>query len=298
MKLSKLLLGSQDIENTLNFYTQVLDATLQNSLENEEEARFELSFDEDSKFSLEFINNKRIEKVIPYTEEPRDTYWKYSLFVNDIQHVYDVVKKERKVGEPFQFGNIGYLSHTEDVENYKIEFIQKDFKVNTKEYPKTEALSLGEKAVFGLITLRTKDPVQSIRFYEKYFNLQLLVRMRVDRGSGFTLFFLGDKSLVPPSTDIDAIENREWMYHQKEAFIELQWHWDSEQLTNFEYNAKIDEAMGFKGIVFATENLDAKKKELQNGSVNFVQTVDELSGNEQITILSPDRHPIYIIEKE
>ena len=59
-------------------------------------------------------------------------------------------------------------------------------------------------------------------------DLKLLVRMYVKRGAGFTLYFLGDKKLQPPNPDIDAIENREWMYQQSHLFIEIQHYWSSE----------------------------------------------------------------------
>ncbi|WP_290672028.1 hypothetical protein [Kordia sp.] len=62
-----------------------------------------------------------------------------------------------------------------------------------------------------MFTIRTKDPLKIIAFYENILDLKLFVRMYVDRGIGFTLYFLGDKNLQAPNPDIDALENIEWM---------------------------------------------------------------------------------------
>ena len=52
--------------------------------------------------------------------------------------------------------------HTKDTENYSIEYIQKFFKNNSKPTTNIESLPLKEAPVFGLITLRTRDPLKSI----------------------------------------------------------------------------------------------------------------------------------------
>jgi len=96
----------------------------------------------------------------------------------------------------------------------------------------------------------------------------------VTRGNGFTLYFLGDKSFDVPNQDIDAIENREWMYQQNHLFIEIQHYWNSEYDTNF--SLKPTPNNGLKSINFSG-NLDVLKERLIAKNISFRQENDKIS---------------------
>ena len=255
-------------------------------------------------FSLAFQNEQhRLELICPekeiaeeYAHDAHDNYWKYSLFVNDIQRVYrSLLAHGHEIGTPFQFEKIGYLSHTKDVENYQIEFIQKHFAANTKETLPKKKYPLAECPVLGLLTIRTKDPIKIIRFYEDMFQLKLLVRMYVDRGNGFTLYFLGDQDLVPPRVDIDAIENREWMYQQDHLFIEIQHYWGSEYDSDFVLNIPKQNQMGLGAIKFRG-GLAALKNRLERSGLQFGEVMNKETSLNEIHLQTIDHHQIVVVE--
>ncbi|NQX85445.1 MAG: VOC family protein [Flavobacteriaceae bacterium] len=225
MKLKSFTLQIFEPEKTIDFYTKVLGFSLLKTYSNRDSTYYNLGYS-NANYYIQLKHTPSLAKE-NYQQHPNDNYWKYSVFVNNIQKVYaNLLAKGHAIKEPFQFGNIGYLAHTIDTENHQIEFIQKTFKGNPTK-------NINPTNVLGLLTIRTKDPLKSIRFYENVLNLKLFVRMYVGRGKGFTLYFLGDKNLQAPNLDIDAIENREWMYQQEHLFIEIQYYWGSERDDSF-----------------------------------------------------------------
>ncbi len=268
MKLHSFTLQIFEPKKTLSFYIQVLGFKLLNEYLENGSTYYELGF-ENTFFYLQLKYTPALNKIA-YKERATDNYWKYSIFVNDIQRVYKKLKEQEvTIGKPFQFGEIGYLSHTVDFENHQIEFIQKTFKQNTPNSNK----SLLEKPELGLITIRTKDPIKSIKFFETILDLKLFVRMYVDRGEGFTLYFLGNKNLQAPNPDIDAIENREWMYQQNHLFIEIQHYWNSEY--DIDFSLKPTECNGLKSINFSG-NLNVIKERLMKNKISFHQEKDKI----------------------
>lgn len=254
---------------------------------NANETSYILEFP-NGKTQLELIHDRNGAITDPYQEKRTDNYWKYSLFVDDIQRVYhNLQDKNHVVGEAYQFGNIGYLSHTKDPENHQIEFIQKTFEKDTPVTENDSRYPLLESPVMGLITIRSVDPLRSIRFYEAFFEMKLYVRMYVDRGSGFTLYFLGRKGLNPPNPDMDAIENRTWMYQQNEPFIEIQYYWGSEYATDFVLET--DTPLGFRGMVFKSNAMAQFKERFLKSNIPI-----ETSSEGTIKITSPDGHTITI----
>ena len=282
MKLSNCIIQIQHPRKTLDFYQKNLGATFIRSQQEKTHTNYHLSFS-NSDFEL-ILSYQHIVNIPVYEENLTDNYWKYSLFVNDIKTVFDCLCQENhQMGEPFQLGQIGYLAHTQDCEFHKIEFIQKTFKDCPIQKTKTTAFPLKEQPIFGLITIRSKDPIKSIHFYETFCEMKLLVRMHVDRGNGFSLYFLGDKNMTPPSSNIDAIENREWMYQQKSCFIEIQYHWNSEHDQDFNL---IRNPLGLQSIGFKTPSLLASKNQLSN----YAEEVKII--NDTLEINSPDGHLI------
>lgn len=297
IRLAQFILGTQQPQEALNFYTNELGMQLISTRQNQQQIVYELAFGENtSTASLILQYQKEKSTSITYQQQPNDDYWKYSLFVNDIKRVYQILKsKEHPTKEAYQFGEIGYLMHTQDAENYQIEFIQKTFEQHgVQNRQEDNKLPLLEQPEMGLITLRTKDPVKTIHFYEQFLGMQLMVRMYVERGNGFTLYFLADKSLQPPNADIDAIENREWMYQQKATFIELQHYWGSEHQPGFELQNKANSVQGFKGLRFATDDFQETARHFAGNNLPHSVHTNKLNNQAELHLVSPDGYMIYV----
>ena len=262
MKLNSFTLSITNTEKTLAYYTKVLGFELKETFVKNNTTNYCLQLPK-ANFSLVLAHDTKLDD---YQEKPIDNYWKYSLFVNNIEAQCTLLREQGyAVGEAFQFGDIGYLAHTADVENHKIEFIQKTFKDKPM-------LDKPNEMVLGLLTIRTKDPVKVIKFYEEVFDMKLFVRMYVDRANGFTLYFLGDKNLKAPTNDIDAVENREWMYQQNHLFIEIQHYWNSEYDKDFELVATEN---GLQTINFSADIVKVKKR-LDSLGINYIEKGNEL----------------------
>ena len=285
MKLTHLQLGIQYPEKTIAFYVEVLGMLHIDTIVEPELTTYVLQFKARG-LKLELLHEKHAHGIGIYQEKRLDNYWKFSLFVSDIERIYGIMHNKRyTIGEAYQFRNIGYLSHTKDPENHQIEFIQKTFKFKGSSIAPNSTYPLLECPEFGLITIRSKDPLKSIRFYESIFEMKLYVRMYVDRGNGFTLYFLGKKELQVPNLDIDAIENREWMYQQKEIFIEIQHYWGSEYDKNFALGNT--EPLGFRAMVFHISSLRTLKEKLEKAHIPMKE-----SFTKEKYIISPDGHRI------
>ena len=293
MKFISFKIQIQKPEETIAFYTQVLGMHLEETFETNTTIIYQLKFKAQD-FHLELVYKKNNSKPETYQQKWDDNYWKFSIFVNNIQRVSDLITKQGiPIKKPFQFNDIGYLAHTQDLEQHQIEFIQKTFKQNTPITQPNYKLPLQETPLTGLLTIRTIDPIKSIQFYETIFDMKLLVRMYVERENGFTLYFLGDKTLNPPSKDIDAIENREWMYQQNKPFIEIQYYWNSE------YNQSLQlkkNRLGLQSIVFE-ENYETAIEKLENHAVEFKQESILGTTKKIIKLTSIDNHNIEIISR-
>lgn len=267
MKFTGFTLQINDPKNTLPFYQDILGFELLRKDKKGNQTIFYLK-NAAHQYLLELLHDSN-SRITNYEQDAHDNYWKYSLFVDDIQRVFNQFNQiEHTTGEAYQFGDIGYLMHTVDKENHQIEFIQKTFKQNTKSVPDDHNYFLKEFPVLGLLTIRTKDPLKSIRFFESILDLKLQVRMYVSRGRGFTLYFLGNKNLQPPNPDIDAIENREWMYQQNHLFVEIQHYWATEYDDDFSLNTT--SGCGLVSINFSGD-CDALEKKLNDHNIDFEQ---------------------------
>lgn len=223
-------------KQALAFYTHILGMQLRDTHSSPSHTTYTLGFGNSTRY-IQLIHPLNTASST-YQHHPQDNYWKFSLFVEDIQRSYQkIAAHQHPISEPFQLGDIGYLAHTADSEQHHIELIQTTF----KNHPPLQAAPetsdpLGELPVLGLLTIRTADPIQAIRFYETVLDMQLLVRMQVNRGNGFSLYFLGSKQHTAPSPDIDAIENRHWLYQQDDLFIEIQHYWGNQGDANYQLN--------------------------------------------------------------
>ena len=155
-------------------------------------------------------------------------YWKIALSVADLDIAHGrLVEKGIAVNEPFQVPDVAYLCHCEDPDGYCVELIQHRFQQNHVSLSTDNRFALGTPTSFSLITLRTRDPQQSIAFYETELGLRLVSKQEVAH-RGFTLYFLSSDAEMPPSGRVEAIENRAWLWQRPYAVLELQHVWGTE----------------------------------------------------------------------
>lgn len=155
-----------------------------------------------------------------YDPGPEDLYWKIALAVPNIELAYEQLRaKGISVSAPSQFQNVGYLAHLNDPQGMTIELIEHFFEGSRPATPATSAL-LGGGASLNLITLRTAD----IAPVEKMLTAWGMVPLSVQPvdSHGFTLYFYAFTTDAPPSADLQAIENRTWVYQRPYTVLEIQ----------------------------------------------------------------------------
>lgn len=213
-----------------------------------------------------------VRSAAPYVHRSRDNYWKFSVFVRDIEAA---AARVPGATAPAQFGDVGYLAHAEDDAGHKIELIQKSFA--------QDPLVDDEAPQLGLMTLRTRDPVKSVAEFCALFDLGYVVRMHVERAGGFSLYFLGPRGLVPPSPGVDALENRTWMYGQRALFIELQHRWSDKAVLSVN-----DEGLV---AINASGDLDEARARLERLEIAFTEDDDGLRFE------TFDRHTVVVSDR-
>ncbi len=155
-----------------------------------------------------------------YIPAPNDLYWKIVLAVPNIELAYQqLTELGIEVGTPRQFRDIGYIAHFSDPAGFTIELIDHWFQGNRPDEPFDTNL-LGGGAHLNLLTLRSID-IEDITRSCLDWGMKLLAIEPVE-SHGFTLYFFAYTADVPPSSDLHAVENREWLYQRKYTVLEIQ----------------------------------------------------------------------------
>ncbi len=176
-------------------------------------------------------------------------YWKIALSLPELDVARErLVEHGVAVDEPRQVGDIAYLCHFQDPDGYCIELIQHDFLQNHTPATADSRFKLGSQTVFSLITLRVKDAEASLRFYTENLGMRLLSVQPV-AARGFTLYFLSLNDEAPPHADLEAVENREWLWRRPYTLLELQHVWGTEGQAEFNY--AVGPETGFLGFTLA-----------------------------------------------
>jgi catechol 2,3-dioxygenase-like lactoylglutathione lyase family enzyme len=158
----------------------------------------------------------------PYTHDQSDIYWKIGLTLADVDGAVARLRSEGiQVSEPRQFRDIGYLGHLSDPEGFQIELLQHDFEDRKTEATPDSAFPLGGPASLGQITLRANSIGEYLRFYRDGLGMRLLSVQPVTP-MGFTLYFLAFTDEQPPNPDIEAVENRSWLWRRPYTQLEIQ----------------------------------------------------------------------------
>lgn len=157
-----------------------------------------------------------------YLHRREDRYWKIGITLPnvDIAHA-QLCEAGVAVSRPKQFGEIGYMCHLEDTEGFSIELLQHRFEGHRGEGDGDPEVVLGGGARIGQITLRIADLDSALGFYRDRLGMMLLSIQPV-MAYGFTLYFLAFTGERPPNPDLEAVENREWIWQRPYTTLELQ----------------------------------------------------------------------------
>lgn len=246
--------------------------------------------------ALEFIFSDHFTKSCHSDRD--NAYWKIGLGCPDINVARDSLrKKEIEVGEPSQFKDIGYLCHLSDADGFTIELLQHHFESNFD--PKKVAAVMekdkypmgSKQVVVGQITLRISDVERSLHFYGEIMGMKYLSKQPVDEYA-FTLYFLGypdDDEKMPNSEDLEAVENREWLWQRPYTTLELQHRTKRDPKQG--YTLAKENETGWQGIVFQSQlDADATIGYLKKCGVQS----EAMKGTNRVKCQDPDGYIVLI----
>lgn len=225
-----------------------------------------------------------------------NAYWKIGFACPDVDVTREsLISNEIEVSKASQFRDIGYLCHLSDPSGFGIELLQHTFESNFNakaiaNIMDKEKYILGSNEVsIGQVTLRVTDIDKSIQFYEKTMGMQYLSRQKVDP-YGFSIYFLGypdDGQKLPNPDDIDAVENREWLWQRGYTTLELQHRWKNNV---DKYKVAKEDETGWQGIVIESKlNVEETKK--------YLKKCDIVCQDKEKGVLKcndPDGYPVFI----
>ena len=163
--------------------------------------------------------------LAPYRHGRDEVYWKIGITLPDLALARKaLLAAGESVDEARQFRDIGYLCHLADPEGFQIELLQHRFEANHRPQEADPAHRLGSRPTLGQATLRVTDIEAALGFYRDRLGLRLLSVQPV-APHGFTLYFLADTRERPPRADLEAVENREWLWQRPYSTLELQHLW-------------------------------------------------------------------------
>lgn len=150
----------------------------------------------------------------------RDVYWKIGITVRDLDVAVAHVRQAGwPVSDPVQFRDIGYLCHLRDPDGFSVELIQQGFEGHAK--PVGDGHPVGVQATLAHLTLRITDLPAARRVFEDRLGMRLMSVQPVG-DLDFCLYFFGWSDEDPPHADLQAVENREWLWARPYALVELQ----------------------------------------------------------------------------
>jgi len=252
LRIARNVLRIGDPIRSLAFYTGPLGMTLVDQDEAAGETVFRLGYPAGAASSP-----APAELELRYRAEPMGTppggstsYWKVGITVADVDVARTCAQKAGvAVSAPRQFEDIGYLCHLADPDGHAIELLQHRFAAYHRPVPSRGDLALGSEPTLAHITLRVRDAEAALRFYTERVGLTLMSRQPVPRHR-FTLYFLSTFADPPPSPDLEAVENREWLWQRPYTMLELQHRWDD---ADNDWASRNDATPGFDGIVVETD---------------------------------------------
>ncbi len=177
----------------------------------------------------------------PYAASSKDLYWKIGITLKNLDVAVSCLRERGwQVSDPRQFHDIGYLCHLRDPAGFVIELLQQSFEGDA--VPVGDGHPIGGQATLAHVTLRVSDIAAARQFCASQLGMRLMSIQRV-RDVGFTLYFFGWSDEALPNPELDAVENREWLWSRPYTLLELQHLESGDQI-----NAPDEGAAGFAGI--------------------------------------------------
>ncbi len=309
--LARHTLRIADAGRSLSFYQSILGMTLLAERRKNSETHFFLGFVEPGPAKtrgevekrklqqdclLELVHApKRAVAEVRKQPDKNEGYWKISISVADLNVARDrLLENGVEVDSPRQVGDIAYLCHFNDPDNYCIELIQHDFLQNHQAEPVDPNFKLGTRPSFLLVTYRVRDAKASLAFYTELMGMRLLSRQTVE-ARGFTLYFLAYAADELPDPDVEHVGNREWLWQRPFAMVEFQHVWGTEGDADFAY--RVDPASGFEGISVVARDMNELRQKLE-GDGHKVEVCDDdlLMQTSTAIVKDPDGYPIRLID--
>jgi lactoylglutathione lyase len=257
LQLSHHVLAIRNSDQSLEFYLNVIGMTLLGTQACCDRTHYFLGFgsgrDDNPLIPgyphcvLELVFDPQRLRILNQSEDGAlPGYWKLALAVADLELARSrLMQQGVRVSEPVQVPDVAYLCHFEDPDGYCIELIQHRMQENHASRVPDNNYALASATTLSLVTCRIKDPQPSLDFYQQKLGMRLISRQQVAH-RGFTLYFLSCDQEAPPSTDVDNIEMREWLWQRPYALLELQHIWGTERQADFSYPTGAD--TGFEKI--------------------------------------------------
>ena len=153
MQLSGVKLRVKSPQNLARFYVEKLGMAVRET-EGDEEAVVVGYNGDDACLHL----CRAASTTEAYKQKTTDCYWKIGITLPNVDFAHKKFAQDADVtglcvGQPSQFGDIGYMCHIEDPEGFTIEFLQHKFEGNRGDNEGDEDAPFSEARI-GQITLR------------------------------------------------------------------------------------------------------------------------------------------------
>ncbi len=160
----------------------------------------------------------------PYEAGDMDFYWKIGITLRDLDAAVDYLQQHAwPVSDPREFRDIGYMCHLRDPQGFAVELLQQGFEDRAE--PRGDGHPIGGQAILAHLTLRVTDLAAAQEFCGARLAMRLMSIQPVPE-RGFTLYFYGWSDEPLPNANLEAVENRQWLWARPYTLLELQ-HWEA-----------------------------------------------------------------------
>ena len=160
----------------------------------------------------------------PFYDGPDGLYWKIGITLRDLDVAVAYLRQRGlSVSEPRQFQDIGYMCHLLDPNGFPIELLQQGFEGNQKPLGPGDGHPVACQATLAHVTLRVGDLAGAKAMCEGELGMRLMSVQPValaDRT--FCLYFYAWSQDALPNAELEAVENREWLWARPYTLLELQ----------------------------------------------------------------------------
>lgn len=157
-----------------------------------------------------------------------DAYWKIGITVKNLDRAVEFLNRQAvTVSKPTQFLDIGYLCHLQDPAGCSIELLQHGFQGDEQEIVGDDRHPIGGQATLAHVTLRSNKEIfpKIQEWCTETLRMQLLSVQPV-KPFNFTLYFYGwpndEDEPMPQPDDLEAVENRPWLWARPYGILEIQ----------------------------------------------------------------------------